>query len=589
MGPQVRLSPAHGSAEPLASSPASGRARRAASAALAAASLVVALGVAEAIVRLAHLAPAFQRLDLDAAASPYRRSPDPRLGFELRPSFVGDPSRDYPFYLNTNSHGQRDVERTEARRPGTRRVLLLGDSVVEGHGIRKLDDTMSRRLELALGDGTEVLNFGVSGYCTRAEVELLETKGLRFDPDAVVIVFTENDFNDFNRKEVELSWPRPRIAELLFARSDLFRLACLRLDLFGFASEAEPPEAVSTLGDDNVAEGLARLAELSRERGFDVLVAVWPRFLDDGVVDVHFMREDPGQLIVERLAAADGLPVFRLSDAFRGDAVARGPGVNPRLLYTVGDKLHPSEEGCRVAAAAIARALPRARRASTGEAPGADAAAIAEARETGDCQLHVNLGDALLDAGRVEEAATHYREALRLDPSQVEVRARLAELLQAHGQDDEATAQLRKMVEDNPRDPSVRFNLAVALERRGDVIGARALYEDALRLDPGYEMARLNLGVLCARTGDAAAAVGLFREAARRDPGSARAWNNLGLALAGVGRPDDAVIALEQALAIQPDYAEAGANLRLVRERMAAARANMLTRVGAERPTGDGP
>jgi Flp pilus assembly protein TadD len=529
---------------------------------------VLALGIAEAVVRVAGLAPPVQRLEADAVASPYVRSSNPRLGFELKPSFRGDPEREYPFHLRTNAHGLRDVERSVARAAGARRILLLGDSVVEGHGIRDLDRTMSRQLEQALGDGTEVLNFGVSGYCTRAEVELLEKKGLPFAPDAVVLVFTENDFNDFNRKELELACARPRAAEVLFAKSHCFRMACLRLDLFRFRSESEPDGQIR-FGDDNVGEGLARLAELARRHGFDARVAVWPRFLDDGIVDVHFMGEESDRLIVERLAAANGLEVARLSEDFRADAARRPKPPNPRLLYTVGDKLHPSEEGCRVAAEAIARMVARPRSSPPAPStPGGDAAAVARARHTGDCQLHVNLGDALLERGRTDQAMSHYREALRIDPSLAEVRTQLASLLLERGDGSGATGQLRGLVRARPGDPGVRFNLAVALEREGDLEGAQALYAEALRLDPDYEMARLNLGILRARAGDLTGAIGHFREAVRSDPASARAWNNLGLALTAAGRAGEAVPVLERAIVLSPDYPEAHNNLRLARDRL---------------------
>ena len=46
----------------------------------------------------------------------------------------------------------------------------------------------------------QVLNVAVIGYCTRAEVELLKVKGLQYDPDEVILVFVENDFDNFNRQ-----------------------------------------------------------------------------------------------------------------------------------------------------------------------------------------------------------------------------------------------------------------------------------------------------------------------------------------------------------------------------------------------------
>ena len=73
-------------------------------------------------------------------------------------------------------------------------------------------------------------------YCTRAEVELLEVKGLQFDPDVVILVFVENDFDNFNREAFPLGGTieRPAVVESLFARSHLFRLACVQCNLFHF-------------------------------------------------------------------------------------------------------------------------------------------------------------------------------------------------------------------------------------------------------------------------------------------------------------------------------------------------------------------
>ena len=86
-------------------------------------------------------------------------------------------------------------------RTGSDEFILLGDSVVEGDGIRirQVDDLISRQLEMLYGDGTQVLNFAVSAYSTLAEVELLRVKGLQFNPDTVVLIFVENDFDNFTR------------------------------------------------------------------------------------------------------------------------------------------------------------------------------------------------------------------------------------------------------------------------------------------------------------------------------------------------------------------------------------------------------
>ena len=99
----------------------------------------------------------------------------------------------------TNSHGLRDVERQFEKKPGVKRIILLGDSVVEGINYVDDNETIARQLETQFaGQQTEVLNLGTAGYCTQAEVELLKMKGLRYRPDFVLHVFTPNDFQNFN-------------------------------------------------------------------------------------------------------------------------------------------------------------------------------------------------------------------------------------------------------------------------------------------------------------------------------------------------------------------------------------------------------
>ena len=69
---------------------------------------LLALLVAEVLVRVTGRAPAFLEIDLDAEASLYRRSKNPVLAYELKPSF----GQDSPgARIVTNSHGQRDLPR----------------------------------------------------------------------------------------------------------------------------------------------------------------------------------------------------------------------------------------------------------------------------------------------------------------------------------------------------------------------------------------------------------------------------------------------------------------------------------------------
>jgi tetratricopeptide (TPR) repeat protein len=532
-------------------------------------SFVATLAVAEIGLRLLRIAPAVKPIELSGEATVYKRSSDPILGFELKADYRNDDADLVTSYPSTNSHGQRDVERAIDKQPGTERIILLGDSVVEGERLRDIDDLMSRQLERLFDDGTEVLNFGVSGYCTRAEIELLETKGLRFDPDVVVLVFVDNDFDNFN---LELSDPdsarhRPRLVKFLFLRSHLFRLAAIRLNLFGFGDDANPRRAGrSAIGDNNVVEGLRRLRELADAHGFEPLIAIWPGFRDDGIVDGPFMPGSEDDLVIERLARMFGLPAVRMSISFRAHHASLADARSPRLLYTTdGDTMHPSVEGSRVAALALKRALDRAEDQRR-EAAGArqvvdDPAAVEVARRLSradpeDAAARINLGRALRDAGRTDEAVANYRRAVAISPNNPLPHFNLANALRAQGKLDEAILHYREALRVGSDDAimqSVHTNLATALFERGQTEEAERHFREAQRLAPHALEPNLNLATALSRLGRPAEAVEVYRQALEISPDSGNVQFGLALALARIGRVDEAIGHLRQAMRVAPD------------------------------------
>lgn len=100
--------------------------------------------------------------------------------------------------LRTNSAGLRGPE-LEPRRPGERRVLVLGDSMTFGWGVEE-DEAFPAVIEGALDRADRpvtVLNGGVPGYGTREIALALERQVSRLDPDVVVAcVYVGNDFED---------------------------------------------------------------------------------------------------------------------------------------------------------------------------------------------------------------------------------------------------------------------------------------------------------------------------------------------------------------------------------------------------------
>jgi lysophospholipase L1-like esterase len=320
-------------------------------AALAIVSTILALGLGEELTRVLGLAPVVGRIELDDAASPLQVSENPLQAYELKANFT------LPNY-RTNSHGLRGPERTIPKPAGVFRVALVGDSVVEGIGLGQEDTIASQLDRLLAGRSIEVINAGVRGYNTQAEVELLRLRVVPYEPDVTIVVFTRNDHQSLNRY-VGDSWSyrRPRWSELLFSHSHLFRFAAFNLNWFRFRQDLDPDYLEERIGkaqaSDNVAAGMDEIARLSRAHRFRTIVVVWPNFAKTINDPPGLLERNSDRLKVETLAARHDIPVVRLSQAFTRDYVQRGGDQpRPRTLYTF-DGMHPTPEGARVAAAIL--------------------------------------------------------------------------------------------------------------------------------------------------------------------------------------------------------------------------------------------
>ena len=114
-----------------------------------------------------------------------------------------DPDGHWKFI--TNSQGYRSNQDFKMEKPpGVFRVIALGNSTTEGFEVRQ-NYTYPAVLERYLrknGVNAEVFNTGVSGFGTAEELIYLENEGIKYRPDAVVLGFFGNDYDDNVRSDL---------------------------------------------------------------------------------------------------------------------------------------------------------------------------------------------------------------------------------------------------------------------------------------------------------------------------------------------------------------------------------------------------
>ena len=95
-----------------------------------------------------------------------------------------------PVWTEINSLGIRGPE---PRASAPHRVLLVGDSFVEARAVR-FDDTFAQRLNKSFHKRIEFIAHGVSSWAPTPEFSWIHHRGLKLQPDEIVLFLCWNDF-----------------------------------------------------------------------------------------------------------------------------------------------------------------------------------------------------------------------------------------------------------------------------------------------------------------------------------------------------------------------------------------------------------
>lgn len=94
-------------------------------------------------------------------------------------------NREFDTTIRINSQNMRDQEYALEKPEGVKRIVVVGDSFIFGWGVEE-NQRVTEILENHYFTNVEVLNLGVSGYCSDEELEWLKFRGLAFKPDRVL-------------------------------------------------------------------------------------------------------------------------------------------------------------------------------------------------------------------------------------------------------------------------------------------------------------------------------------------------------------------------------------------------------------------
>ena len=153
-------------------------------------------------------------------------------------------------------------------------------------------------------------------------------------------------------------------------------------------------------------------------------------------------------------------------------------------------------------------------------------------------RAHNNLGLALTNAGRLDDALRQFEEASRIKPDYAEAHNNLGGTLLQMGKAQQAIGEYQQALRIAPDFAGGHFNLGLALGKAGKVREAIGHYEQAVRIQPDYAEAHFNLAIALEQTGNFAEAIKHYEQVLRIKPDSIEAQNNLAWLLATLA-PED--------------------------------------------------
>ena len=252
-----------------------------------------------------------------------------------------------------NAQGRRDHGYGYEKKKGIFRIVAVGDSFTWGTGVSRLDDIFLMRLERRLNADHrgryEIVNGSQNGWNTDDEYRWLESEGMRFEPDLIVVVYFFNDATHM--------LTNPLIANAIYRRatsrseSALVFWGFLKYRFWRYVLSRQTMQAYKAAyfeGDKTqlwhqCQADILAIQELARQNHSRLLLVVFPILMD---LHHRYYFQDIHDIVVDFLRDHH----IRFHSLL--PALAAYPGKVESLWVSI-DDAHPNEKGHAIAAQSI--------------------------------------------------------------------------------------------------------------------------------------------------------------------------------------------------------------------------------------------
>ena len=177
-----------------------------------------------------------------------------------------------------------------------------------------------------------------------------------------------------------------------------------------------------------------------------------------------------------------------------------------------------------------------------------------------DAAAYCNLGVALKELNRLEEAVASFDQAIAIKPDCLEAYNNRGNTLQKLKRLEDAVASFYKAVAIKPDYAEAYYNCGLALQELKWLEQAVMSYGKAIALKPDYAEAYADLGNVLLELNRLEDALASYDKAIAIKPKFSKALNHRGVALKELKQLGGALASYDKAIAMNPEYAEAHYN-----------------------------